>query len=153
MTYPPQHGYPQYPQQQPQYGAYPPPPAGYGPPQAPHYPPPAPVPARKKPRWGLRIGFTAILVGGLFGYFFFIHGGNPERGDCLKDLEETFTGWSIVECGDPGAVYEVVATSRGSYDYDMGTCDGYPDGKAINESAGKRGKRWEMCVVPVGTAK
>ena len=64
MTYPPQHGYPQYPQQ-PQYGAYPPPPAGYAPP-APHYPPPPPVPVRKKPRWGLRIGFT-LVIGGAIG--------------------------------------------------------------------------------------
>lgn len=151
MTYPPQHGYPQYPQQ-PQYGAYPPPPAGYGPP-APHYPPPAPVPMRKKPRRALGIIVALIIFGGIFSYFIFIHGGNPERGDCLKDLDETFTGWSIVECSDPAAAYEVVATARGSYDYDLGTCEGYPEGQAVNESAGKRGRRWEMCVVPAGTAK
>ncbi|MEV0643790.1 hypothetical protein AB0I28_00865 [Phytomonospora sp. NPDC050363] len=145
MTYPPQ----QYPQQYPQQGGYPPPQQGYGYPP-PQYPPPAP--RRRGPRWGLRIGFTLVLVGGLFGYFFFVHGGNPERGDCLKNLDETFTGWSIVECSDPAAVYEVVATARGSYDYDLGTCEGYPEGEAVNESNGKRGKRWEMCVVPVGSA-
>lgn len=135
-------------QQRPQYPQYgpPPPPPGYG------YAPP--VPRRRGPRWGLRITFVLLLVGALFGYFFFIHGGHPQEGDCLKNLDESFTGWSTVECSDPAAAWKVVETATGGgYDSDLGTCAGHPEGQQVNKRNGKRGRRWEMCVVPVTAAK
>lgn len=95
-----------------------------------------------------------ILIGAVLGYVFFVYSGKPEQGDCLTTLEESFTGWDIVDCGDPKAAWEVVATdTSGGYDLDLGTCDGHPDGQQVNERNGKRGRRWEMCVVPTGTAK
>ncbi|GAA4897494.1 LppU/SCO3897 family protein [Stackebrandtia albiflava] len=97
-----------------------------------------------------RIGFAIWAVLMVLGGVMMVVAwqGRPVAGDCLTGLEEGLTGYPIVECDDPAAVWKVVGDAEGERDdSDLGTCDGQPDGQRINENVG-RNSSWEMCVVP-----